>query len=62
LKKKCQKDKYTSNPVCGVLNTLPDIPLDQLGQVIGDLLGSVLGRGEATAPSSTTRELYGGTP
>ena len=30
LKKQCKKDKYKTNPVCAVLNTLPDVPLDEL--------------------------------
>ncbi len=69
LKQKCQKPKYTSNPVCQVINTVPDVPLDDLGGVVGDLLGNLLGRslrsslssGEPTARPST-RALYGGTP
>jgi phospholipid/cholesterol/gamma-HCH transport system substrate-binding protein len=61
LKKKCQKDKYKSNPVCTVLNTLPDVPLDQLGDVLGDLLGGVLGRASTPADVSN-RSLYGGKP
>jgi phospholipid/cholesterol/gamma-HCH transport system substrate-binding protein len=56
LKKKCKKDKYKTNPVCTVLNSLPDLPLDELG----DLLGTLgLGRTSPTNPS--TRDLYGGT-
>jgi phospholipid/cholesterol/gamma-HCH transport system substrate-binding protein len=67
LRKKCQKDKYATNPVCTVLNTLPDVPLDQLGDVIGNILGNVLGRSGGSGPSSppddpSMRELYGGTP
>jgi len=71
LKKKCQKPKYQQNPVCQVLNTLPDVPLDELGDAVGDLVGGVvggvLGRALGTSlrsgqPTSapTTRSLYGG--
>jgi phospholipid/cholesterol/gamma-HCH transport system substrate-binding protein len=65
LKKKCHKDKHRSNPVCTVLNSLPDVPLDQLGDVLGDLLGGLLGRSLADGrPSAapSTRSLYGGQP
>jgi phospholipid/cholesterol/gamma-HCH transport system substrate-binding protein len=69
LKKKCQKPQYAGNPVCTTLNTLPDLPLDQLGDAIGDILGGVLGRSLGTSLSSgapsarpSTRSLYGGTP
>ena len=69
LKQKCQKAKYASNPVCQVLNTVPDIPLDDLGGVVGDLLGNLLGRSLGTSLSSgepsarpSTRALYGGSP
>ncbi|MDX6372795.1 MAG: phospholipid/cholesterol/gamma-HCH transport system substrate-binding protein [Nocardioidaceae bacterium] len=68
LRKKCQKDKYKQNPVCQVVNTLPDVPLDQLGDLIGGVVGGVLGRAIGTSlrsgqPTSTasTRALYGGT-
>ena len=68
LKKKCKKDKYLSNPVCQVLNTVPDVPLDDLDDVLDDVLGGVLGRSLGTSLSSgepsarpTTRALYGGT-
>ena len=67
LKKKCQKDKYKGNPVCTVLNTLPNIPLDELGAAIGELLGNLLGRSLGSSLSSgvptarpSTRSLYGG--
>ncbi len=67
LRKKCQKDKYKQNPVCQVVNTLPDIPLDDLGDVIGDIIGGVLGRSLGTSlrsgqptSSASTRALYGG--
>jgi phospholipid/cholesterol/gamma-HCH transport system substrate-binding protein len=67
LRKKCQKDKYLQNPVCQVLNTVPDVPLDELGDLVGDLVGGVLGRalgsslrsGQPTS-SASTRALYGG--
>jgi phospholipid/cholesterol/gamma-HCH transport system substrate-binding protein len=68
LRKKCQKDRYKQNPVCQVVNTLPDVPLDELGDLIGNVLGGVLGRAFGTSlrsgqPTSTasTRALYGGT-
>ena len=60
LKKKCTKPQYTSNPVCTVLNTVPDVPLDELGDLLGSLLGGVLGR--TTPPNPSTRALYGGSP
>jgi phospholipid/cholesterol/gamma-HCH transport system substrate-binding protein len=58
LRKKCQKDKYKTNPVCTVLNAVPDVPLDQLGDLLGGLLGGLLGRSTPTDPS--TRAMYGG--
>jgi hypothetical protein len=68
LREKCQKDRYKQNPVCQVVNTLPDVPLDELGDLIGNVLGGVLGRAFGTSlrsgqPTSTasTRALYGGT-
>jgi phospholipid/cholesterol/gamma-HCH transport system substrate-binding protein len=66
LRAKCQKDKYASNPVCTVLNTLPAVPLDQLPTVIGTILGNVLGRSAGSGPTSppadpSIRQLYGGT-
>ena len=67
LKKKCQKPQYQGNPVCTTLNTLPDLPLDELGDAIGNILGGVLGRSLSTSLSSgapsadpSTRSLYGG--
>jgi phospholipid/cholesterol/gamma-HCH transport system substrate-binding protein len=65
LRTKCQKDKYASNPVCTVLNTLPAVPLDQLPTVIGGILGNVLGRSAGSGPTSppadpSMRQLYGG--
>jgi phospholipid/cholesterol/gamma-HCH transport system substrate-binding protein len=67
LRAKCQKDKYVSNPVCTVLNTLPAVPLEQLPTVLGTVLGNVLGRSAGSGPTSppedpTMRQLYGGTP
>ena len=66
LRKKCQKDKFRTNPVCTVLNAVPDVPLDELGDLLGGLLGG-LGLGRATPsnptpPNPSTRALYGGTP
>jgi phospholipid/cholesterol/gamma-HCH transport system substrate-binding protein len=67
LRQKCLKDKYVQNPVCVALNTVPDVPLaelpDVLGGVVDGLLGGALGRslrsGQPTS-SPTTRGLYGG--
>ena len=66
LRQKCQKPKYADNPVCTVLNTVPDVPLDQLGDTIGQILGNLLGR--TTVPGSdqaqaapSLRSMYGGT-
>ena len=61
LKKKCQKDKFRTNPVCTVLNAVPDVPLDELGDLLGGLLGG-LGLGRSTPANPSTRALYGGTP
>jgi phospholipid/cholesterol/gamma-HCH transport system substrate-binding protein len=66
LRAKCQKEKYASNPVCTVLNSLPEVPLNQLGTVIGTILGNVLGRSAGSGPTSpragpSLRQLYGGT-
>ena len=67
LKKQCAKDKYKDNPVCVVLNQVPDLPLDQLPDVIDEVIGGILGRSAtsylsdgapATAPS--THDLFGG--
>ena len=44
LKKQCKKDKYKANQVCVVLNQVPDLPLDELPDVIDDILDGVLGR------------------
>jgi phospholipid/cholesterol/gamma-HCH transport system substrate-binding protein len=69
LRAKCQKERHRSNPVCQVLNTVPDVPLDDLGDVLGGVLGNVLGRSLGTSLSSgrpsggaSTRALYGGSP
>jgi len=67
LRTKCQKEKYATNPVCTVLDTLPQVPLNQLGDVIGSILGNVLGRSAGSGPASprpdpSLRQLYGGTP
>ncbi len=59
LKKKCRTDKWKANPVCTVLNTLPELPLDDLGDLLGGLLG---GRLQSTPADPTTRDLYGGSP
>jgi phospholipid/cholesterol/gamma-HCH transport system substrate-binding protein len=67
LKKQCKKDKNKANQVCVVLNQVPDIPLDQLPDVIDDILDGILGRsltswlGEGTPSESPgTRALFGG--
>ncbi len=59
LKKKCQTAKFKANPVCTVVNAVPDVPLDDLGDLLGGLLGGLLGRSTPANPS--TRALYGGT-
>ena len=67
LKKKCTRDKYLHNPVCEVLNSVPDVPLDELGDVIGGIIGGILGRSSTTStgegePSSepSVRTMLGG--
>jgi phospholipid/cholesterol/gamma-HCH transport system substrate-binding protein len=65
LRHKCQKDTYATNPVCTVVDSLPDVPLDQLGAAIGGILGNVLGRSAGSGPTGppadpTVRQLYGG--
>jgi phospholipid/cholesterol/gamma-HCH transport system substrate-binding protein len=69
LRKKCQKDKYVQNPVCVVVNTVPNVPLDDLGEVLGGVVGGVLGglggtprSGVQPTGSPSPRALYGGTP
>jgi phospholipid/cholesterol/gamma-HCH transport system substrate-binding protein len=65
LKKECKKDKYKNNQVCVLLNQVPDLPLDELPDLLDDLLGGVLGRsqpsayGDSTNPTDT-RALFGG--
>ncbi len=66
LKKQCKKEKYQDNPVCVVLNQVPDLPLDELPDVLDDVLGGVLGRaatgytaGSSAAPADTNA-LFGG--
>jgi phospholipid/cholesterol/gamma-HCH transport system substrate-binding protein len=67
LRNKCQKDRHVANPVCQVVNAVPDVPLDELPDVLGGVLGGVLGRwfgsslssGEPSARPSL-RALYGG--
>ena len=67
LKKQCKKDKYKTNPVCTVLNTLPDVPLSELPGILDDVLDDVLGRSLASSlsdgrptQSSSTTTLFGG--
>ena len=50
LKKKCQKAKYAANPVCTVLNAVPDLPLDDLGDLLGGLLGACCRRTTPVSP------------
>ena len=50
LKKKCKKDRHAANPVCTVLNTVPDAPLDELGDLLGGLLGGGLRPDDARQP------------
>ena len=52
LKKKCKKNKYKQNPVCQVLNSVPDVPLDELGDVLGGIVGGILGRSSTTSASA----------
>ena len=56
LKKQCKKDKYKTNQVCVVLNQVPDLPLEDLPDVLGNVLGGVFGRSSV----GTTRALFGG--
>jgi len=67
LKKQCKKPKYKTNPVCVVLNQVPDVPLDELPDVLDDILDGVLGRTSSslrtdgsTATAADTRALFGG--
>jgi phospholipid/cholesterol/gamma-HCH transport system substrate-binding protein len=66
LRNKCQKDKYATNPVCQVVNTVPEVPLEDLGDVLGEVVGGALGglaprAAGQQASSPSTRGLYGGT-
>ena len=56
LKKQCKRDKYKTNQVCVVLNQVPDLPLEDLPDVLGNVLGGVFGRSSV----GTTRALFGG--
>jgi phospholipid/cholesterol/gamma-HCH transport system substrate-binding protein len=67
LKKQCKKDKHKDNPVCVVLNQVPDVPLDELPDVLDDVLDTVLGRSLTSwladgtpTPAAGTRALFGG--
>jgi len=67
LKKQCKKAKYKKNQVCVVLNQVPDLPLDELPDVLDDILGGIVGRSAtsypqvgATASTTDTRALFGG--
>jgi phospholipid/cholesterol/gamma-HCH transport system substrate-binding protein len=58
LKKQCKRDKYKDNDVCIVLNQVPDLPLDELPDLIDDVIGGLLGRSAGSVGS--TRALFGG--
>jgi phospholipid/cholesterol/gamma-HCH transport system substrate-binding protein len=66
LREKCQKDKYATNPVCTIVNSVPSVPLEQLPGAIGQIVGGLLGRTIAGTPLSSSpadpsdRALYGG--
>jgi phospholipid/cholesterol/gamma-HCH transport system substrate-binding protein len=64
LKKQCKKDEFRANPVCTALNTVPDVPLDELPDVLDGVLGrslaSSLSDGTPTSTSGTGA-LFGGT-
>lgn len=67
LKAECKKQKYKSNAVCVVLNQVPDVPLEELPDVLDDVLGGLLGRSLASSlsdgtPSATSdeRRLFAG--
>jgi phospholipid/cholesterol/gamma-HCH transport system substrate-binding protein len=69
LKRQCKKPEHEDNQVCVVLNTVPDVPLDELPDVLDDILDGVLGRsltswlGDGTpSTSADTRALFGGAP
>jgi phospholipid/cholesterol/gamma-HCH transport system substrate-binding protein len=67
LKVQCKKDQHKDNPVCVVLDQVPDLPLDELPDAVDDVVDGVLGRslvswladGSPTA-SADTRALFGG--
>ena len=66
LRKKCQLTKYANNPVCTIVNSVPQVPLEQLPGAIGQIVGGLLGRTMAGTPVGGTpadpsdRALYGG--
>ncbi|QIG42968.1 MCE family protein [Nocardioides anomalus] len=60
LRQKCQQPKYQTNQVCVLLNTVPQVPLDELGDTLGGLVDGVLGPLGAPAAGRTTRGLLGG--
>jgi phospholipid/cholesterol/gamma-HCH transport system substrate-binding protein len=62
LREKCQQPKYQSNQVCVLLNTVPDVPLDQLGDTVDGLVDGVLGPAGVPSVGRTTRDLLGGAP
>jgi phospholipid/cholesterol/gamma-HCH transport system substrate-binding protein len=65
LKRQCKKPEHEDNQVCVVLNTVPDVPLDELPDVLDGVLGrsltSWLGDGTPST-SADTRALFGGAP
>lgn len=68
LKKQCKKKEYKTNPVCVVLGTVPDVPLDELPDILDDILPGLLGRamtasladGSPSTAAPTTSTLFGG--
>jgi phospholipid/cholesterol/gamma-HCH transport system substrate-binding protein len=69
LKQECKRPKYQDNPVCVVLNQVPDLPLEELPDVLDDVLDDVLGRSLTSwladgspTPAADTRALFGGSP
>jgi phospholipid/cholesterol/gamma-HCH transport system substrate-binding protein len=67
LKEECKKQKHQGNQVCLVLNQLPDLPLEELPDVLDGVLDGILGRSLASSlsdgsptPSAGTRMLFGG--
>ena len=69
LEKACKKDRYADNPVCVIINALPDGELPELpdlpglpdvtGGLLGNLLGRALTDGTPSAQPSASA-LYGG--